>query len=134
MGVAVLMAPKMYKKPYLSLTSKLLSSSFGVGILLSNHALIKKSQYGLKHIESVVNPRSIPVYNEPLALVKNTKNSTNIDGNVGSLRRISEWNDKMRHEIVNENRFDAKNTMDEDKKDDEDEEHEDVNGDMTQPV
>ena len=60
----VLMAPKLYKKPYLTLTKKLLSSSFGIGIILSNHKLINNSQNGLKYIESVINPRSISVYNK----------------------------------------------------------------------
>merc|ERR1712129_61181 len=40
--------------------------------------------------------------NEAMALVVNTQNYTNVDGNVGSMQKINKWNDKLRQEIVNE--------------------------------
>ena len=59
----VLISPKLYKKSDLTLTKKLLSASFGIGTMLSNNKLINDSQNGLKYIESVINPRSLSVYN-----------------------------------------------------------------------
>ena len=107
--VAVLLTPKMYKKPYLSLSRKLLSSCFGIGSVLSNKRLMEMAQTGLRYVDSVVNPRSTAVYNAPYTLwdEMDLNRSANGDGEKGSLRQIRRWDRKMMLEIVAEER--AKN-------------------------
>eukprot|EP00484_Ammonia_sp_Unknown_P022692 CAMPEP_0197027958 /NCGR_PEP_ID=MMETSP1384-20130603/7797_1 /TAXON_ID=29189 /ORGANISM="Ammonia sp." /LENGTH=963 /DNA_ID=CAMNT_0042456887 /DNA_START=35 /DNA_END=2923 /DNA_ORIENTATION=+ len=125
--VHVLMSPNVYKKPYLSLASKLLSSSFGVGAILGNHELLSHSQHGLRYIESVINPRSIPVYNKPLKLLKSDKEQVN----EVSLRSVDEWNHQMVVEIMKKIKDGQAGDADDDEKDSEDmdeaeEEEEDI--------
>eukprot|EP00485_Elphidium_margaritaceum_P010017 CAMPEP_0202691020 /NCGR_PEP_ID=MMETSP1385-20130828/5853_1 /ASSEMBLY_ACC=CAM_ASM_000861 /TAXON_ID=933848 /ORGANISM="Elphidium margaritaceum" /LENGTH=934 /DNA_ID=CAMNT_0049346361 /DNA_START=23 /DNA_END=2824 /DNA_ORIENTATION=- len=99
--VCVLMAPKIYKKPFLTLTAKLLSSAYGIGISLCNQKMIDTAQKGLSFIESVINPRSVPVYKKPLKMIaSHSAMQKQMDGERGNLRQIDEWNRKMMTEIL----------------------------------